>query len=305
MRFAVTYPVSHPSNPELVSGTGVAAVAAAAEKAGFHGIGFGDHPAPPQRWLDAGGHDTPDPFVAMGFAAARTTALRLIPNIVVLPYRNPFLVAKAGATLDVLSGGRFTLAVAMGYLKREFAALGADFDDRAVLFDEALDAIRSIWTADDVSLEGRNFSARGITAHPRPVSTPYPPIWIGGNTGRARQRVVTHGDGWSPFAASPGMAQTAGTAAIDTVERLTEGVDDLRRRFDAADRDWSAIDISFTIFADDSHGDTQFNAEACLADIDELAAAGVTWVQVVLPGDSLTQTLEAIDRFGQLVIDGV
>jgi probable F420-dependent oxidoreductase len=303
MRFAITYPVSHPSNPELVSGTGVAAVAAAVEKAGFHGIGFGDHPAPPQRWLDAGGHDAPDPFVAMGFAAARTTALRLIPNIVVLPYRNPFLVAKAGATLDVLSGGRFTLAVAMGYLKREFAALGADFDNRAELFDEALDVIRSIWTADDVSFEGRSFSARGITAHPRPVSTPHPPIWIGGNTGGARQRVATYGDGWSPFAASPGMAQTAGTASIDTVERLTEGIDDLRRRFDAAERDWSAIDVSFTIFADDSHSDTEFNAEACLADIDELAAAGVTWVQVVLPGDSLTQTLEAIDRFGQLVID--
>jgi hypothetical protein len=99
------------------------------------------------------------------------------------------------------------------------------------------------------------------------------------------------------------MAQTAGTAAIDTVQRLAEGIDDLRRRCDAADRDWSTIDISFTIFADDNHSDTEFNAEACLADIDELASAGVTWVQVVLPGDSLTQTLEAIDRFGQLVID--
>jgi hypothetical protein len=101
------------------------------------------------------------------------------------------------------------------------------------------------------------------------------------------------------------MAQHAGTAAIDTVERLTEGIADLRRRFDAADRDWSPIDISFTIFADNNHPDTEFNAEACLADIDALAAAGVTWVQVVLPGDSLTHTLEAIDRFGQLVIDTV
>src|ERR1700739_1114858 len=163
MRYAVTYPVSHPSHPELVSGRGVAAVAAAAEKARSHGIGFGDHPAPPQRWLDAGGHDTLEPFVAMGFAAARTTTLRLIPNIVVLPYRNPFLVAKSGATLDLLSGGRFTLAVAAGYLKREFAALGADFDERGALFDEALDVIRSVWTADDLSFEGRHFRAGGIS----------------------------------------------------------------------------------------------------------------------------------------------
>ncbi|MDP1806011.1 MAG: LLM class flavin-dependent oxidoreductase, partial [Acidimicrobiales bacterium] len=112
MRFAVTHPlVTHPYHPDLISGAGIAAVASAAEAAGFNGFGFTDHPAPSQRWLDGGGHDALDPFVAMGFAAAHTSTLRLIPNIVVLPYRNPFVVAKAGATLDVLSGGRFTLAV--------------------------------------------------------------------------------------------------------------------------------------------------------------------------------------------------
>ena len=139
--------------------------------AGFSGFGFTDHPAPTQRWLETGGHDALDPFVAMGFAAAHTTTLRLIPNIVVLPYRNPFVVAKAGATLDLLSGGRFTLAVGVGYLKREFAALGVDFDERGQLLEEALEVIRAMWTTDDVSYEGRHFSAKGITAHPRPVST--------------------------------------------------------------------------------------------------------------------------------------
>jgi len=139
MRFTFTHPMhSHPYNPELVNGAGIATVAAAAEAAGFHGFGFTDHPAPSQRWLEAGGHDAVDPFVAMAFAAARTTTLRLIPNIVVLPYRNPFVVAKSGATLDFLSDGRFTLAVGVGYLKREFDALGVDFDERAALFEEAL-----------------------------------------------------------------------------------------------------------------------------------------------------------------------
>ena len=190
MRFTFTHPMhSHPYNPELVSGSGIATVAAAAEAAGFHGFGFTDHPAPSQRWLESGGHDALDPFVAMGFAAARTTTLRLIPNIVVLPYRNPFVVAKSGATLDLLSDGRFTLAVGVGYLKREFTALGVDFDDRAALFEEALEVIRAIWTTDDYSFEGRHFTAKGITAHPRPVSRPHPPIWIGGNTAAARKRV--------------------------------------------------------------------------------------------------------------------
>src|SRR3954447_8634642 len=152
MKFTFTHPMhSHPYNPELVTGSGIATVAAAAEAAGVDGFGFTDHPAPPQRGLGSRGDDWLDPVVAMGFAAARTTTLRLIPNIVVLPYRNPFVVAKSGATLDLLSDGRFTLAVGVGYLKREFAALGVDFDERGQLFDESLEVIRGIWTTDDFS----------------------------------------------------------------------------------------------------------------------------------------------------------
>jgi probable F420-dependent oxidoreductase len=304
MYFTITHPMHrHPYHPELVSGPGVAAVAAAAEAAGFHGFGFTDHPAPTQRWLDAGGHDALDPFVALGFAAARTTTLRLIPNIVVLPYRNPFVVAKSGATLDLLSAGRFTLAVGVGYLKREFAALGVDYDERTDLFDEALETIRAVWTTDDVSIEGRHFTARGITAHPRPVSQPHPPIWIGGNTAAARRRVVLHGDGWCPFPAPRELAQTARTAAIDSIERLGDGIDDLRRRFDAAGRDWSAIDVVFTNFDGGSPGRDDFNADAYLTGAEKLAALGVTWLHVGLPGDSLAHVVETIERFGSLVID--
>jgi len=302
MRFTFTHPMhSHPYNPELVTGSGIATVAAAAEAAGFHGFGFTDHPAPSQRWLESGGHDAVDPFVAMGYAAAHTTTLRLIPNIVVLPYRNPFVVAKAGATLDLLSDGRFTLGVGVGYLKREFTALGVDFDERAALFEEALEVIRGIWTTDDFSYEGRHFSAKGITAHPRPVSSPHPPIWIGGNTSAARKRVVAHGDGWCPFPAPAMLAQTARTAVMDE-DALAEGVDDLRRRFDAADRDFAGIDITFTNAAGGNPGSADFNADEYLAGLEKLAAVGVTWVQVGLPGDNLNHVLETIERFGSSVI---
>jgi probable F420-dependent oxidoreductase len=303
MRFTFTHPMySHPYNPGLATGAGIAAVAAAAEAAGFDGFGFTDHPAPSQRWLESGGHDALDPFVAMGFAAARTTTLRLIPNIVVLPYRNPFVVAKAGATLDMLSDGRFTLAVGVGYLKREFAALGVDFDERAALFEEALEVIRRIWTADDVTYEGRRFTAKGITAHPRPISSPHPPIWIGGNTAAARQRVAAHGDGWCPFPAPALLAQTARTAALDSVETLADGVADLRRRCDAAGRDWSAIDVTFSNIGTSTPGDDDFNADEYLSGMEKLAAVGVTWLQVGIPGDSLAHAIEAIERFGSSVI---
>jgi probable F420-dependent oxidoreductase len=304
MYFTITHPMhSHPYNPELISGDSIATVAAAAEDAGFHGFGFTDHPAPSQRWLEAGGHDALDPFVALGYAAARTTRIRLVPNIVVLPYRNPFVVAKSGATLDLLSGGRFTLAVGVGYLKREFAALGVSYDERAELFEEALQVIRAVWTGDDISFEGKHFSARGITAHPRPTSEPHPPIWIGGNTAASRKRVALYGDGWCPFPAPALLAQTAGTAVIDSVQRLSEGIDDLRRRCDAADRDWSAIDITFTNSEGGSPASDEFDADAYLGGLEKLAAVGVNWVQVNLPGDSLAHTLDSIDRFRTLVID--
>jgi probable F420-dependent oxidoreductase len=306
MRFAITHPMhTHPYNPELVTGEGIATVAAAAEAAGFHGFGFTDHPAPSQRWLEAGGHDALDPFVALGFAAAHTTTLRLIPNIVVLPYRNPFVVAKSGATLDLLSGGRFTLAVGVGYLKREFAALGVNYDERAELFEEALRVIRAVWTGDDMSFEGRHFTAKGITAHPRPISRPHPPIWIGGNTTAARQRVALYGDGWCPFPAPALLAQTAGTATIESEEGLGTGIDDLRRRCDAAGRDFSAIDITFTNFDGGNPASDAFNADAYLGGLEKLARLGVTWVQVGLAGDSLAHALQSIDRFKTQVIDAI
>ncbi|WP_283612922.1 LLM class F420-dependent oxidoreductase [Mycolicibacterium poriferae] len=303
MKFAITHPMhSHPYNPELVTGAGIARVAAAAEAAGFDGFGFTDHPAPSQRWLESGGHDALDPFVAMGFAAAHTTALRLIPNIVVLPYRNPFIVAKAGATLDLVSGGRFTLAVGVGYLKREFAALGVDFDDRAALFEESLQVIRDIWTTDDVTVDGKHFTAQGITAHPRPVSVPHPPIWIGGNTAAARTRVAAHGQGWCPFRAPAMLAQTARTAALESLADLAAGIGDLRRRLEEAGRDPSTVDVTFTNHAGGTPGADDFDADAFLEGVAQLTELGVTWVQVGVPGDSLAHALEAIEQFGADVI---
>lgn len=303
MQFTLTYPMhTHPYHPELVSGAGVAALATAAETAGFGGFGFTDHPAPSQRWLDAGGHDALDPFVAMGFAAAHTTTLRLIPNIVVLPYRNPFVVAKAGATLDLLSGGRFTLAVGVGYLKREFAALGVDYENRTTLFEEALATIRAAWTTDDLSIDGTGFSAAGITAHPRPVSSPHPPIWIGGNTAAARTRVATHGDGWCPFPAPARLAQTARTAALDSVDALAVAIEDLRRRCEAAGRDPATVDVSFSNAAGGDPAADDFDADAYLEGVRALEAAGVTWIQVTVPGDGPAHAREVIDRFGAEVI---
>jgi probable F420-dependent oxidoreductase len=303
VQFSVTHPlITHPYHPDLVTGSCVMAMATAAEEAGFDGYGFTDHPAPSQKWLSGGGHDALDPFVGLAFVAAATTRLRLVPNIVVLPYRNPFVVAKAGASLDVMSGGRFTLATGAGYLRSEFSALGVDVDERNDLFDEAIDVLKAVWTGDDVTFEGRHFHARGVTAHPRPVSQPHPPIWIGGNSAGARRRAAERGDGWCPFPAPAGLASAAKTTALDSTERLGAAIDDLRARLDAAGRDPAAIDICFGNPAGGNPADDGFDADAHLAGLEALASLGVTWVQVSLPCDSPAHATEVLARYGELVI---
>jgi probable F420-dependent oxidoreductase len=297
----VTYPLAgHPASEELVSRDALRRFAQTAEAAGFDGIGFTDHPAPTHKWLQAGGHDALDPFAALAFVSAVTERLRLIPNICVLPYRNPFIVAKAVATISVLSDDRFVLAVGTGYLRGEYRALGVDPDERNERFDEALEVLRGVWTTDDFAYDGRHFAARGQTANPKPARPV--PVWIGGNSGRARQRVADLGDGWNPFAAPASLARTARTPALETAEDLAALLDDLWRRVDAAGRDREQIDVAFTTTAGGSPASHDFDGAACLEALDGLASLGVTWSSVVVPGDSLPHALEALERYGDRVI---
>jgi alkanesulfonate monooxygenase SsuD/methylene tetrahydromethanopterin reductase-like flavin-dependent oxidoreductase (luciferase family) len=126
----------------------VGELARAAEEAGWDGFAFTEHPAPGLRWLKTGGHQTLDPFVALSYVAAVTSRLRLLTYLSVLPYRNPMLLAKAAASVDIVSDGRFILGAGVGYNKSEFHALGVDFDERNALFDEALDVLprRTRWS---------------------------------------------------------------------------------------------------------------------------------------------------------------
>jgi probable F420-dependent oxidoreductase len=303
MKFSVTYPiVTHPYNPAFVAKSGIIRLATALDDAGFDGLAFTDHPVPTDRWLNAGGHDALDPFAALAFCAAVTERLKLFPNIAVLPYRNPFLTAKAAATVDVLSGGRFILAVATGYQKGEYKALGVDFDERNDLFDEAIEAIIGIWTTDDYKLEGAHFTALGNSANPKPTSQPYPPIWIGGNSKLARRRVAKYGNGWNPFPAARTLATTAKTIPLETLEDLAEMLDYLWQQVDDAGRDRSEIDIAFSNFRGGSPGTASWNADECLAGIEELERLGVTWVSAGLPGDDLGRAVEAAEQYATEVI---
>ena len=299
MRHWVTYPlIRHPHHPAFVAGDGLTRFAQTAEAAGFSGIAFTDHPAPSHKWLNAGGHDALDPFAALSYVAGVTSTLRLIPNIVVLPYRNPFVVAKAAATIDALSGGRFTLSVATGYLRSEYRALGVDFERRNELFDEALEVLNGVWTTDGFAYEGTGFTAGGVSANPKPAHVP---IWIGGNSALTRRRVARSADGWNPFPAQATLARTARTTPLEALDDLVPMLDHLRRETEAAGRDPATIDVSFTTGLPGA-GSADFSAGAHLDALADLAAVGVTWCSTGVPDDSMDAAVEALERYGAEVI---
>ncbi len=237
MKHWVTYPlVSHPYDPAFVSKEALRRFAQTAEAAGFDGIGFTDHPAPSHRWLQAGGHDALDPFAALAFIAAVTDRLQLIPNIVVLPYRNPFLVAKAVATIDALSDGRFILATATGYQRSEYARPRASTSMSATSCSTRRSQVfRGVWTTDEFAFEGRHFTARGQTVNPKP--TRVPDLDRGQQPAGPPAGRPVAGDGWNPFPAPAALARTAKTPVLETTEDLARMLDDLWRRVDEAGRD--------------------------------------------------------------------
>ena len=304
MQFSFTYPMAGGDHdPALTTRDGMRSVLEAAEAGGFGAVGFTDHPIPSRRWLEAGGHNALDPFAALAFCAAVTEQIRLMTNVVVVPYRNPFLLAKMVATVDVLSDGRTILGAGTGYLRAEYRALGVEFDERNELFDEALDTILAAWSGDEVTFEGRHFTASSNRAHPEPVQQPHPPIWIGGNSGRARQRVASKGQGWIPFPTSPQLATTARTAPLETRDDLVPMLDDLWHRLEAAGRD-PAVDVHFVCPDGGSPASDDFGVDAHLAGLAALEELGVTWVGVPVPGDPLDRTVEALHRYGEEIIDG-
>jgi probable F420-dependent oxidoreductase len=179
-------------------------VARAAEEGGFESLWTAEHvvlpdpqappsPVPPEvPFLD--------PAVALAHVAAHTKTIRLGTGIIILPQRNPLVLAKELASLDIVSGGRLLFGLGIGYLKAEFDALGIPFEDKGARAIEYLAAILALWTQEKPEFQGRFVSFSGIQSQPRPVQKPHPPIVIGGGSKPAFRRAIEHGNGWYGFA---------------------------------------------------------------------------------------------------------
>jgi len=302
VRFSVGLPLERVDRAEeLLTAEAVGELARSAEDAGFDACFVTDHPMPEDRWLARGGHHALDPFVALSFAAAATTQLRLLTLVLVLGYRNPFLAAKAAASLDVLSGGRLVLGVAAGYLRGEFEALGADFEHRNAVADETLDAMKRAFAGESVALSGRSFRAAGNTALPRPRQRPHPPIWVGGNSLRAIRRAVERGDGWLPFPAPRRLAGAVRTSPLETRDDLRALLGTAREHARKVGRT-APLEVCFVPFEYAATAREEPDPARFRETVAELEAEGVTWLALNLPADTRAAFRERVERFGTDVI---
>ncbi len=301
MKFTVALQTSVPNpQPEFYRAEAIARVAQAAERAGFAAVSVTDHPVPEDTWLATGGHHALDPFVALSFAAAATTTLRLLTQIYILPVRNPFLSAKAAASLDAISDGRLIFGIAAGYLEPEFRALGVDFAERNELTDEAIRAMKVAWTQDHFDFVGRHFAAHGHTVLPKPVQKPHPPLWVGGNSKRAIRRAVELCDGWIPIINFSQHVERRKTPAIEGLADLQARLDYARAHAEKVGRT-APLDVSFT-FGDPTFGTPDFSRDRLLGQIDSLARLGVTYLNTHREGRIVAEQSEKIEQFGEEVL---
>lgn len=162
-----------------------------AEAAGFDGCFVGEHHQDPKGFL-------PSPFLLLAAIAARTTRLRVGSAVVLLPLHHPYRVAEEGATLDVISGGRFILGVGAGYQPADFAPFGVAVKDRGTVMAEALQVLRQCWEQERVTFHGVHYRLERVAVTPRPVQRPRPPIWVTGWSAAGIRRAVRFGDRWFP-----------------------------------------------------------------------------------------------------------
>lgn len=259
-----------------------------------------DHPAPDAHWLhnDPAGHDALDPFTELAFIAANTSRLRVQTSVLVLPYRNPFITAKAAATLHVLSGGRLVLGVGAGYQKGEFEAMGVPFKERGALTDEALEVIRMAWAGGAVVRKGRYFDAKGN--EPRPALPSPPPIWVGGGSDKAVERAARWGDGWMPFLTRPANDPEIDKSSVKTNAELADKIARIRQLREEFGKspDFEINVAPHWYPADRSRAAVDTYCEQ----INELKALGVTSLTAVIREQTLPAYLDTLAWYDEEVM---
>jgi probable F420-dependent oxidoreductase len=260
----------------------VVELARALEERGFESLFVPEHTHIPASRGGAGGPELPreyshllDPFVSLAAAAAATTKLRLGTGICLLTERDPIVTAKAVASADLISNGRFELGIGAGWNAEEMANHGTVFETRFRLMADRAKAMKAIWTNDEASYEGEFTRFERIWSWPKPVQKPHPPILLGGNTKHTLRRVMDFGDGWFPFG-QRGFDPQVG------MQRLRETAEEARR---------DVRSVSTTLFG----------GEPERAYLDRCRAAGIDRVLLGLPSEAGDAILPLLDKHAALL----
>ena len=217
-----------------------------------------------------------DPFVALSRASAVTTRLKLGTAICLLPERNPLLLAKEVATLDMYSGGRFLFGIGAGWLREETEIMGGDFGHRWTQAKEAVLAMKELWTNAEGEYHGRYYDFPPVHSFPKPVQRPHPPVLLGSQAPNVFSRIVAWGDGWIPIPASP--------------DEVREGRATLDRLAESAGRDPASIQVT----VDDVPADRRL--------IEQYADAGASRAVVRLSPVTEDESLYQLERIAKAVL---
>jgi probable F420-dependent oxidoreductase len=272
-------------------------LATRAEELGLDGVFVPDHilakPATTQHY---GGH-WPDPFSLLGYLAGRTRHIQLGASVIVLPYRPALVAAKAAATVDQASGGRFIFGVGVGWDEAEFVDLKLPFHERGRLSDDYIKAIKAAWAADIPEYKGQYVSFSGATFSPRPAQRPHPPIWVGGTPGAvsspAVRRCAELGDAWHPLALS-----------LDDIEKGYATLRDLATRGGRRDAvglaPRNALDLTD---APKGSGRAAFQGSVgeVASDIRRVRSLGAAWMTFDLPRAGVPAMTRAMERLAREV----
>jgi len=248
-------------------------------------------------------------IVGMAWIAAKTSRIRLVAAVLVVPHRPAVLAAKMLATLDVLSGGRLVVGIGAGWLKSEFdAVVTTPFPERGKVTDEYIDAFRLLWTEHSPRFSGRYTRIDGVVLEPKPVQKPHPPIWVGGEGPAALRRAARIGNAWYPIGSN-------NQHLLDTLPRLKAGIAKLREATAAAGRDAFSVEVAFRVKrygsavppkANDGERRLFSGSEADLiSDFRALKDMGVTAIDIDFGRPTADAVLAEMKRFRQAVIDKI
>jgi probable F420-dependent oxidoreductase len=243
---------------------------------------------------------------ALSFAAAATTRIRLLTSVLVLPHRHPVLAAKMLATVDVLSKGRLTVGVGVGWMSEEIALLGGPaFADRAKASDEYIKAFKELWTVEKPVHRGSFAAFDNLLFAPKTKQLPHAPIWVGGEVAGARKRAGRLGNGWYPVAANPRIP-------LDTPQTYGDGLAEVRAEAERAGRDpgqiaGAILAINCRIGAEQQGRDGvrlafTGSAQAIVDDIGRFQERGLQHCVIGGDGKDLQGTLDLLEHFASEVM---